>query len=224
MKALTIRQPWAWLICHSGKRIENRGWAPAYRGPLLIHAGKACTTVEVDDARAFLRQRGLPVPSLAEIARAPLGAVVAEAELVDVVRESEDPWFVGPVGWVLEGVRVLERPVPARGAQGLFDLAWELPEAPEVYPAAEPRPVRPAAPMKPGAPEILPHPPREVRAVTLVLGNGQRQYFRHERRTGIAKTIEVTESEVVVVDEWRLRMTFPRALCLEIIEEPLETP
>lgn len=223
MKALTIRQPWAWLICHSGKRIENRGWAPAYRGPLLIHAGKACTAAEIDDARAFLRSRRLPVPSLVELAGMPYGAVVAEAELVDVVRESDDPWFVGPVGWVIEGVRMLERPVPARGAQGLFEIAWELPEATEVYPAAD-RATRPAAPMKPAAPEILPHPPRQVRAVTVRLRNGRQEYFRHERRTGIAKTVEVTDDHVLVVDEWRVPSTFARADCLEIIEEPLETP
>ena len=29
MKAITIRQPWAWSICHAGKRIENREWLTA---------------------------------------------------------------------------------------------------------------------------------------------------------------------------------------------------
>ena len=39
MKALSIRQPWAWAILHAGKRIENRDWRSChYRGPLLIHA------------------------------------------------------------------------------------------------------------------------------------------------------------------------------------------
>jgi hypothetical protein len=40
VKALSIRQPWAWAILHAGKRIENRDWrsVPSYRGPLLIHA------------------------------------------------------------------------------------------------------------------------------------------------------------------------------------------
>ena len=26
MKALSIRQPWAWAILHAGKDIENRDW------------------------------------------------------------------------------------------------------------------------------------------------------------------------------------------------------
>lgn len=123
MKALTIRQPWAWAICESGKRIENRTWAPSYRGPLLIHAGKGCTTAELDAAILWMRARGLPAPSLLDYATMPRGAVVAVAELVDVVRESDDPWFCGPVGWVLEGVRKVP-PLHVRGAQGLFEIDW----------------------------------------------------------------------------------------------------
>ena len=40
MKAISIRQPWAWLIVHGYKDVENRTWATKYRGPILIHAGK----------------------------------------------------------------------------------------------------------------------------------------------------------------------------------------
>ena len=29
MKALTIKQPWAWAIIHAGKDIENRDWVTA---------------------------------------------------------------------------------------------------------------------------------------------------------------------------------------------------
>jgi hypothetical protein len=40
MKVLSIRQPWAFLIVNGHKNIENRDWLTAYRGPVLIHAGK----------------------------------------------------------------------------------------------------------------------------------------------------------------------------------------
>ena len=45
MKALSIRQPWAWLICRGFKDIENRNWKlPAYGfsppGRVYVHAGK----------------------------------------------------------------------------------------------------------------------------------------------------------------------------------------
>jgi len=39
MIALSVRQPWAWLLLN-GKDIENRDWYTKYRGPLAIHASK----------------------------------------------------------------------------------------------------------------------------------------------------------------------------------------
>ena len=38
MKTLSIRQPFASLICRGIKTIENRSWKTTYRGKLLIHA------------------------------------------------------------------------------------------------------------------------------------------------------------------------------------------
>jgi len=38
MKTLSIRQPFASLICRGIKTIENRSWDTTYRGKLLIHA------------------------------------------------------------------------------------------------------------------------------------------------------------------------------------------
>jgi hypothetical protein len=43
-KAITVRQPYAWLIVNGFKTVENRSehesrWS--FRGPLAIHAGKA---------------------------------------------------------------------------------------------------------------------------------------------------------------------------------------
>ncbi len=41
MRAITVRQPWAWAIIHGGKDVENRSRniAGGYRGPVAIHAG-----------------------------------------------------------------------------------------------------------------------------------------------------------------------------------------
>lgn len=40
MKALSIRQPWAWLIANGHKDIENRTSHTNFRGDFLIHASK----------------------------------------------------------------------------------------------------------------------------------------------------------------------------------------
>jgi hypothetical protein len=39
LKAISIRQPRAWLIVNGYKDVENRIWAANVRGRVLIHAG-----------------------------------------------------------------------------------------------------------------------------------------------------------------------------------------
>src|SRR6202011_2759812 len=39
LRALSARQPWAWLIVNGFKDIENRSRRTHHREPLLIHAG-----------------------------------------------------------------------------------------------------------------------------------------------------------------------------------------
>jgi activating signal cointegrator 1 len=126
-KCLTICQPYAHLIASGVKRVENRTWPTDYRGPLLIHAGKSREWYDADT----LAEYGLAESDLA------FGAIVAVAELVGCPRllairrndyAARWPWLndhdhtEGPVCWVLEGARRLERPIPYRGAQGLFDV------------------------------------------------------------------------------------------------------
>ncbi len=41
LKAISIRQPWAWLIVNGYKDVENRIWVANLRGPVLIHAGQS---------------------------------------------------------------------------------------------------------------------------------------------------------------------------------------
>lgn len=54
MKALCVRQPWAWLL-FNGKTVENRDWYTAYKGPLAIVASKGMTRGEYADAVDFVR-------------------------------------------------------------------------------------------------------------------------------------------------------------------------
>lgn len=125
MRALTIRQPWAWAILHAGKRLENRSWRPpnAVAGQTIaIHAGRAI------DAQAVL-PLGVTAPGSEQFA---LGAVVGTARVVTYSDGAEAPWidqvlwWRGPVAWLLADVRVLPVPVPCRGAQGLWTLPADV--------------------------------------------------------------------------------------------------
>lgn len=121
MTALSIRQPWAWLIVNGYKSIENRSWAARFRGRLLIHAGKAMTADEWFDAFGFARSiiPRIPFPHYSDFQR---GGIVGEAELVDCVSESSDPWFAGPYGFVLKNQKALPFR-PCRGALGFFQCS-----------------------------------------------------------------------------------------------------
>lgn len=89
MIALSIRQPWAWLILHNGKDIENREWPTKFRGRVLVHAGKGMTEAEYEDALIFahFRKTGC-LPNWADLER---GGIVGSVEIVGCVTESASP-------------------------------------------------------------------------------------------------------------------------------------
>lgn len=111
-RAITIRQPWASLIAAGVKTIETRSWSTRYRGPLLVHAGKHRPAQfwlnDWTDGPRYYEQIPEPFRSAGidldhwfdpqesadgdgqwlydyRWSKFPLGAVVAVAELVDVV-------------------------------------------------------------------------------------------------------------------------------------------
>ena len=55
MKALAIRQPYAWLIVNGHQKEESRPWLTHYRGPFLVHATKAIDKEKVEEVRAKRR-------------------------------------------------------------------------------------------------------------------------------------------------------------------------
>lgn len=105
--ALSIRQPWAWLILHAGKDVENRSWPTRVRGRFLIHAAKGMTKTEYKACRDFI-VREFPHVFLPPAHELPLGGIVGEADLVDCVTASKSRWFFGACGFVLRNARPLD--------------------------------------------------------------------------------------------------------------------
>lgn len=131
---LSIRQPWASLILKAGKTIENRDWSTKVRGRILVHAAQGMTRFEHEAAIAFavdairadprnvdatrtvtLRELGFAFEDL------PRGGIVGSVDIVDCVRRSDSPWFVGRYGFVLRDPKVLPF-VPWRGRLGFFGV------------------------------------------------------------------------------------------------------
>lgn len=129
MIALSIRQPWAWLILHAGKDIENRNWPTRRRQRVLIHASKGMSHNEWLSAIQYAHLRcGVPRETLqqgCEFEQLERGGIVGSVEITDCVQSSDSPWFAGPHGWVLRDPR--PQPfLPWIGRLGFF----EVPEAP----------------------------------------------------------------------------------------------
>lgn len=117
MRTLSIRQPWAWLIVNGHKLVENRDWSTPFRGRFLIHAGSQMVRRDYWDTVEHLKaEMGIEVPHFLEL---PFGGIVGAATLVDVVTAMDDPFFVGPYGFVLKDSRPLPF-VPLKGTLGWF--------------------------------------------------------------------------------------------------------
>jgi len=118
MKALSIRQPWAWLIVNGHKDIENRSWPTRVRGPVLIHAAKGMTRFEYEDAQGLAEHLGITLPPPDKLER---GGIVGRATITGCVEESNSPWFFGRYGFVIVGALALPfDPMPGR--LGFFDV------------------------------------------------------------------------------------------------------
>lgn len=159
MRAITIRQPWAWAVIHADKTVENRSRniAGDYRGPVAIHAG-----LKIDEAGQhdpLIREAWTGELALAEDLDRPTfyyyvpwrkafscGRIIGVADLVDahyVDGHSErwdaeaersttcSPWaHHGPI-WhmVFANPRPLACPIPARGQVGLWTLPDDIEQA-----------------------------------------------------------------------------------------------
>ena len=128
MKALSIRQPWAWLIVHGWngalKNIENRSWKTNFRGRMLVHASKGMTRYEYEIAMLqACKISGVPVfPARSNFMR---GGIVGSVEIVDCVTQSDSPWFFGPYGFVMAEPKPLPF-TPLKGALGFFEVSPTL--------------------------------------------------------------------------------------------------
>jgi len=158
-KVIELQQkpkPWGWLyvmsradgwhkIIHADKDIENRSWQAVnhglrQRGRIAIHAAKGMTKDEYWEAREFIDGLGYTCPGPTALFR---GGIIGSVEVVDVVSESDSPWFFGPRGLVLRDPKPC-RFIPSVGALGYFKwteadrsivpdpAAWMLPKPPKL--------------------------------------------------------------------------------------------
>ncbi len=135
LRALTVRQPYAWAIASGYKLVENRPRPLSYRGLLAIHAAKGFNTDDRDRIDPVAERAGVLRGTVAEGAEV-RGAVVAVAQLVGMCSEARRysasrPLACGCGRWAANGwyhlllaeVHALPEPVACKGALSL----WRLP-------------------------------------------------------------------------------------------------
>lgn len=132
MKAISVKQPWAWALFH-GKPVENRAWSTKFRGDLLIHASKNWDW----DAWYWLRRNrnlldhgGFGIVGsdndFNRVYNFREGVIIGKVTMIDCVTSHPSPWFFGPYGFVFTNPVEFKTPITFRGALKLFDVPDEL--------------------------------------------------------------------------------------------------
>lgn len=102
LRALSLRQPYAWLIATARKRIEYRSWPTKIRERVLIYA--SLRSGDAFEEHALAVEFGLTDAELADL---PRGVIVGYVEIVDCHRIDDYLGF----GWHLAQPVQFRRPI-----------------------------------------------------------------------------------------------------------------
>lgn len=134
IRALTLWQPWAFLLVHGFKAHETRSWASPESligQRIAIHAARRPIRGDCTDEIRPLYSLLLSVYRTDWRKKLPLGSVLGSALLVSVTptetaipvgstdRRTGD-WRPGRFAWKLDERDVFAEPIAARGLQGLW--------------------------------------------------------------------------------------------------------
>ena len=141
MKALSVRQPWAYLLLSGEivtgippKRIENRDWPlpSTFQLPqrILIHSGKvldldAWDWIEKNISPAL----ALKLDLLENSGKLKLGAIIGETDVIgqmsgdrNIYPGTPAIWYVGKYGFVTANPELYKKPIPCLGKLGFFEV------------------------------------------------------------------------------------------------------
>jgi len=141
VKAVSLWQPWAWMVDAKLKRHETRSWYTSYRGLLVICSAKKNT----NELKNFYSSWVFSFPYASEKHVDPninipswkdmrFGEAICLVNLVDCIKMTEvlisqqsqielncGDWKPDRYAWKLEHIKTINN-VPIKGHQGLFDI------------------------------------------------------------------------------------------------------
>lgn len=149
MKTITIKNPWAYLICSGEKNIENRTWPTKFRGRVLVHA--SANPVKNFPNPLNVEQWNSLSPDQKLLLRSNIltnSAIIGSVEIVDCTANHESIWaqhsakkwkkngeFIDEVevpvyNWVLADPVLFAKPI--LNVKGRLSF-WEYPMTEEEY-------------------------------------------------------------------------------------------
>ena len=129
MKVLSLTEPYATLIKTGVKKIETRSWKTSYRGKLYIHASSTKIPKEYKNNKELM--------NLVNVNELNFGNIICSCNLVDCiemtdkfieeVKKNKEEYIcgvykVGRYAWILEDIKVLEKPILAKGHLGIWNI------------------------------------------------------------------------------------------------------
>ena len=129
MKVLSLTEPYATLIKIGVKKIETRSWKTSYRGKLYIHASSTKIPKEYKNNKELM--------NLVNVNELNFGNIICSCNLVDCiemtdkfieeVKKNKEEFIcgvykIGRYAWILEDIKVLENPIPAKGHLGIWNM------------------------------------------------------------------------------------------------------
>jgi hypothetical protein len=128
MKALSLKQPFAWLIANGYLLVDDRSWGTSYRGAILIHASKGL----YEEYYQYIKTHtDIPIPDKHQLE---YGGVVGMAKLVFCGKPNELPAAMnrayrahfsnvtaGYYGFLFADATPLPR-MPCAGKLGIFEI------------------------------------------------------------------------------------------------------
>jgi hypothetical protein len=127
-RVLSVKNPWAYLIIHHDKDVENRKAQTKYRGRILIHASKTSDMYAYQlkwKDSAIQKIFDSLLDNIYDVERTN-GHILGSVELYDCIKDSPNLWaekLPEPYSqhhWLLRDPHPFDVPLPARGMLGLW--------------------------------------------------------------------------------------------------------
>ena len=135
-KALSLKQPWAWLVCSGYKDVEFRHWLSKIKGRIYIHASK------IFDYGGYVWLLQHPnLPGIDEVVKQHIanglnyGAIIGEVVIDDYFTIQQSSLFLPNNIWIrttqgclgdkcyhLVSPKLYDKPIPYKGKLGFFEV------------------------------------------------------------------------------------------------------